>query len=148
AKVLACHYLSELTVLHVEEPQATDFGGWEGTGVMAAQLVQKRREHELNRLESFMADGLNELRPKKVVLQGDPAKTIVSYAPSEHIDLIVMPTHGYGPFRRSILGSVTAKVLHDADCPVFTGAHMEQATPIVARTFQNILCGIDLGPQS
>ena len=37
-----------------------------------------------------------------------------------------MPTHGYGPFRRFILGSNTAKVLHDADCPVWTGVHVEE----------------------
>ena len=39
--------------------------------------------------------------------------------------VILMPTHGYGPFRRFILGSNTAKVLHDADCPVWTGVHLE-----------------------
>ncbi len=46
-----------------------------------------------------------------------------------------MPTHGYGPFRRFILGSVTAKVLHDADCPVWTGVHLEEAPPIERSRF-------------
>jgi len=39
----------------------------------------------------------------------------------------MMPTHGLGGFRRFLLGSVTAKVLHDADCPVWTGVHLERA---------------------
>jgi hypothetical protein len=34
--------------------------------------------------------------------------------------MILMPTHGYGPFRQMLLGSVTAKVLHDSKCPVLT----------------------------
>jgi nucleotide-binding universal stress UspA family protein len=58
-----------------------------------------------------------------------------------------MPTHGYGPFRRFILGSNTAKVLHDADCPVWTGVHIAEARPLAA-PFSKILCAVDLGPQS
>jgi nucleotide-binding universal stress UspA family protein len=50
-----------------------------------------------------------------VVLQGDPARQFVDFAHSSNTDLIVMPTHGYGQFRQFILGSITAKVLHDAD---------------------------------
>lgn len=30
----------------------------------------------------------------------------------------MMPTHGYGLFRSLLIGSVTAKVLHDAKCPI------------------------------
>jgi nucleotide-binding universal stress UspA family protein len=59
-----------------------------------------------------------------------------------------MPTHGYGPFRRFLLGSVTAKVLHDAICPVWTGPHMESAPDYSSVHFHNIVCAIDLGLQS
>jgi nucleotide-binding universal stress UspA family protein len=59
-----------------------------------------------------------------------------------------MPTHGYGPFRQFILGSITAKVLHDADCPVWTGVHLEEAPQVEPMPFRDILCAIDLGPQS
>jgi hypothetical protein len=31
-----------------------------------------------------------------------------------YVDLIMMPTHGVGTFRSFLVGSVTAKVLHDA----------------------------------
>lgn len=59
-----------------------------------------------------------------------------------------MPTHGYGPFRSLLLGSVTAKVLHDSECPVWTGAHMD--TPPVAAHIEcrRILCALDLSPKS
>ena len=33
----------------------------------------------------------------------------------------MMPTHGCGPLRRFLLGSVTAKVLHDVSTAVWTG---------------------------
>ena len=58
--------------------------------------------------------------------------------------MILMPTHSYGRFRRFLLGSVTAKVLHDADCPVWTGAHqLEKGPPTPA--FRSVLCAVDGG---
>jgi len=59
----------------------------------------------------------------------------------------VMPTHGYGPFRRFILGSVTAKVLHDAECPVWTGVHLEASSTQTVH-FRQVTVALDLGPQS
>jgi nucleotide-binding universal stress UspA family protein len=85
---------------------------------------------------------------RRVVLEGDPARSITEYAASEHCDLIVMPTHGYGPFRRFLLGSVTAKVLHDAICPVWTGPHMEAAPDYGSIGFGHVACAIDLGLHS
>jgi nucleotide-binding universal stress UspA family protein len=101
-------------------------------------------ERDLNAFESEVLAGLNV---RRVLLHGDPASKIVEFARAESVNLIAMPTHGYGTFRRFILGSNTAKVLHDADCPVWTGVHIEEARPIAA-PFSKILCAVDLGPQS
>jgi nucleotide-binding universal stress UspA family protein len=78
------------------------------------------------------------------VVEGDPARQIVDYARDHGVDLIVMATHGYGPFRRFLLGSVTAKVLHDATCPVWTGPHLEKAPSYETIGFRRIVCAIDL----
>jgi nucleotide-binding universal stress UspA family protein len=82
------------------------------------------------------------------VIEGDAAHAIVSYAREDGSDLIVMSTHGYGPFRRLLLGSVTAKVLNDAHCPVWTGPHLEAAPGIPEIQFRRILCAIDLATGS
>jgi nucleotide-binding universal stress UspA family protein len=60
--------------------------------------------------------------------------------------MIMMPTHGMGTFRRLILGSVTAKVLHDAECPVWTDAHIESAGAehVHPGRCSKILCGLNL----
>jgi len=77
-----------------------------------------------------------------------PAYEIIQYAENNAVDLIMMPTHGYGPFRSLLLGSTAAKVLHDAHCPVWTSAHIEE-TPLEARTeIHNILCAIELDTES
>ncbi len=85
---------------------------------------------------------------EKMVLKGDPAKTIVDLVPLRSVDMIMMPTHGYGPFRRFILGSVTTKVLHDVGCPVFTGAHVAELMPFNPEPYKRVACAIDLNEHS
>jgi len=79
---------------------------------------------------------------------GDPAAVITRFAQTEGVDLIMMPTHGYGPFRTLLLGSVTAKVLHDAECPVWTATHMEEKPSLRNKSDGNVLCAVDSTPQS
>ena len=43
---------------------------------------------------------------------------------------------------------MTAKVLHDACCPVFTGPHLEHPPALDSPSFRHVLCAIDLGPQT
>jgi nucleotide-binding universal stress UspA family protein len=60
----------------------------------------------------------------------------------------MMPTRGYGAFRRLLLGSVTAKVLHDAECPVWTGAHLAKGPSAEWINPTTILCAVDADPAS
>jgi nucleotide-binding universal stress UspA family protein len=145
---LACHCAAELTLMHVLIPPQYEFGAVDVAGSMLAELCRDRVAQANQDLDCFLASDLAGLCVRRLVLEGDPSGTIVEYAHREQIDLIVMPTHGYGPFRRFILGSNTAKVLHDADCPVWTGVHLEDAPAALSIPIGNILCAVDLGPQS
>jgi len=146
AEALACHCHSELILLHVVAPiQSYAFPD---AMAVAPELMEEAVVQAKTQLDRFPAEGLTGVSVKREVREGDPAREIVHYAMENHVDLIVMPTHGYGPFRRFLLGSVTAKVLHDAHCPVWTGPHMETAPPYPSIGFQEILCAIDLGPHS
>jgi nucleotide-binding universal stress UspA family protein len=49
-----------------------------------------------------------------------PAERIVRLAKTRRADVIVMGTHGRTGFRRAILGSVAARVVALATCPVLT----------------------------
>jgi nucleotide-binding universal stress UspA family protein len=148
AKSLAVHFQSELILYHVLTPPQYEFGALDVGGSMVADLYRNREEQVAQELDSFLAEELTGPCVKRIVVEGDPSPSIVEYAHEQHVDLIVMPTHGYGPFRRFILGSNTAKVLHDADCPVWTGVHMEEAPPAASIPLRSVLCAIDLGPQS
>jgi nucleotide-binding universal stress UspA family protein len=112
-----------------------------------AELILLHVEND-NELAKAGRDQLQGFDVRRVLYDDDPADVIVGFAKSEKIDLIAMPTHGYGAFRRFLIGSVTAKVLHDATCPVLTGVHPEEQPAADLAKFSNILCAVDLGPQS
>jgi universal stress protein A len=53
-------------------------------------------------------------------VQGEAAPTIVKFAESDDIDLIVMGTHGRSGLSHLALGSVAERVVRHAPCPVLT----------------------------
>ncbi len=148
ARALALHFHSELLLVHVLSPLYSDMGGMEVTGSMLVDVYRTRADGAEKELEAFASSHLAGLPVRRLVLHGDPASEVVKLAHNEGAGLIAMPTHGYGPFRRFILGSNTAKVLHDADCPVWTGVHMEAAPDGDPVPFRRILCALDLGSHS
>jgi nucleotide-binding universal stress UspA family protein len=149
AGALARHFRAEVTLLHVNPVTAIaataprEFSGPIDTGWITALEAQRRRE-----LDSYQEAEFEGVAAKREVVSGDPARKILEHAHREKVDLIVMPTRGYGPFRRFLLGSVTAKVLHDARCPVWTGTHMRETSQVEAKVINHILCAIDNGPAS
>jgi nucleotide-binding universal stress UspA family protein len=78
----------------------------------------------------------------------DVGRDIANYAQDHRSDLIMMATHGYGPFRAFLLGSVTLKVLHDALCPVWTSAHIADLPNLRDLTYRNVVCAVDRSEQS
>ena len=103
----------ELTLLHVLPPHL-EFGSSEMGISLSGEYLLQRRKASAEQLETFLHDELRGFNVNRVLLEGDPARKIIESADSAGSDLILMPTHGYGPFRRMLLGSVTSKVLHDA----------------------------------
>ena len=125
------HFQAELTILHVVEPLTyNELPNAIGTV-----------EHQI---KTYLADELKQFDVHRELVHGDPAEQIVQYAHAGKFDLTMLPTHGYGRFRRFIIGSVAAKVLHDADCPVWTGVHMEKVPRLEDVAFRHVACAIDL----
>jgi nucleotide-binding universal stress UspA family protein len=132
-ETFAGRFQSDLTLLYAVEPIR---------GGSANSYAGAPSDKEV--LASFMADELKHFDVHRVLLAGDPATEIVNYAHQGNFDLIMLPTHGYGRFRRFILGSVAAKVLHDALCPVWTSAHLENIPPLEEIDFHTVVCAIDI----
>jgi nucleotide-binding universal stress UspA family protein len=147
AEALQRRFGSRITLLHVLPPPHYEFGAMEVGGSVLEELFRSRAEQAKKDLDAFLAEELPPGNAERLIVEGDPAAKIVRTAHDLGASLIVMPTHGYGTFRRFILGSVTAKVLHDADCPVWTGVHMEAARVEDVR-LGKVAVGLDLRSQS
>lgn len=135
-QAFAGRFDSEIVLLHVIElPHYND--------LMPESPGQKRAH-----LQSFLARELEYFHVERVAREGDAAEQIVRVAREKHVDLIMMPTHARAPIRRFLLGSVTAKILHDADCPVWTGGHLESAPPLEKIELHRLLCAINAQSQA
>ncbi|WP_435066943.1 universal stress protein [Haloplanus sp. C73] len=75
------------------------------------------------------------------VLQGEPYATIVDYAESADIDLVIMPTHGRQGLQRFLLGSTTERVVRRSDVPVLTVRPDDDVT--VRYPYQSVLVPTD-----
>ncbi|MBX3164427.1 MAG: universal stress protein [Bacteroidetes bacterium] len=72
------------------------------------------------KLRQLADDVKNEykLQVEHGIAVGSPAFEISHYAKENHINLIVMGTHGYSPIEELVIGSVALKVITKSDCPV------------------------------
>jgi len=150
AGILARHFRSQVTLIHVNEISVLHpLDGPLGFGIASRDPeVSDCVSGSRKRLNEFAAAELTDVSVCRHVCSGDPARLIVECECAEQSDLIIMTTHGSGRFRRYLLGSVTAKVLHDADCPVWTCAHVADPNEVVAADIHHVMCAIDFGPKS
>ncbi|QEG20411.1 universal stress protein [Mariniblastus fucicola] len=80
--------------------------------------IESQLDDLYSKLSSETRPVAPDVRHKFEVLAGDPASAILSYANENHVDLIVMGTHGVSGLGRLFHGSVCQKVLRHAICPV------------------------------
>ena len=140
-EAMARRYNAEVTLLHVLEMPSGLIPDWYGGAVPVIDTTAIWQA-ETEAAQSYLTDRFQGFKVHRVVMEGDAAETIDDYARENGTDLIMLPTHGYGLFRTLLLGSVTAKVLHDTPCPVWTGVHVQDA-PAVSPEFATIMCAVD-----
>ncbi|MGZ8451186.1 MAG: universal stress protein [Candidatus Binatia bacterium] len=116
---LAMERRAAVIVYHVISEESDWLGSDDKLNPANALLPQHRE-----RLHAFMtehfADLVEQVEVTEIVEAGVPYNKIVEKAHSEHADLIVMSTHGRTGFQQVLLGSVTAKVVARAGCPVLS----------------------------
>ncbi len=144
---MAQRYRAHVVAIHVFQPPPPIYAGmntvypavYDFEGITSDLKVELRR---------FVEAQLPKVEVACEVETGDPAAVITEYACTQGMSLITIPTHGYGLFRRALLGSVTAKVLHDSAIPVWTAAHAPEPSHRAHPKPRHILCAIDLKPES
>jgi nucleotide-binding universal stress UspA family protein len=137
---MANRFQSNLILVHVKEPIAYQYAEYTFAPGAEAE-INSHNQREMAELVKAVTLG----RPiETLLLEGEPARRIETLIRERKVDLVMMATHGYGTFRRFIVGSVTAKVLHDTACPVFTGAHVPEVAKVNPEPYKRVACAIDL----
>ncbi|MEW5840101.1 universal stress protein [Nitrososphaera sp.] len=83
------------------------------------EISRMSREQASKVLDEY--DALAESRGVKadsVIIEGEPAASIIAYAEKGGFDMIVMGSRGLGKFKELLLGSVSGKVVSGARCSV------------------------------
>jgi nucleotide-binding universal stress UspA family protein len=124
ARDLARAVGARLKVIRVLEPPPPG-GPALGYDADWAQRAEERREEVQAELDAAVAE-LGDVAGGELVV-GDPP-TELAYAGNE-LDLLVTGSRGYGPVRRLMLGSTSAKLVHEAPCPVLVLTRGAEADP-------------------
>ena len=149
AVVLAKKFDANLIFLHVIRQNAYAATGLGGGSYVAGLPAGQELEASAEQRMAALVEKASEDHPVgEHIVFGRPAEEIARQTQESEIDLVVMPTHGYGPFRRFLLGSVTAKVLHDVACPVLTGRHVPEIPAMDVAPYRRIACAVDLTEHS
>jgi nucleotide-binding universal stress UspA family protein len=144
---LARRYDATLTLVSFVEIPSVWYGAAE-VPIVPEMNIDRLVEETEHTLAFFAAEHFSGLQSTIRVEHGDPGACIPDLARSIGAGLIMMPTRGRGRFRAALLGSVAAKVLHDAACPVWTAAHIETTEYAVSPDWRKIVCAIDTTPES
>jgi nucleotide-binding universal stress UspA family protein len=124
ATALAQHFGSEIILVRVCQPVAVPLEVYPTlTGVsydysleLQTQAEQEVKHYLLEQQKRLQAAAI---KCHYLALEGFVPDVILEAAEKEHVDLIVMSTHGRSGISRWVYGSVAAKILQAAHCPVF-----------------------------
>lgn len=147
AALLARHFNSEIVLLHVATERSHAAGVPEDSGEMAKwDLLAAIVRQAQNQQDSTLGGDLGGITIRCKLVKGDVAMAIVQTAQDEKADLIMMPSHSF-TFYQFLLGTTAANVVRGAECPVWTGAHVE-GPPKQEFSLRSVLCAIKFGSRS
>jgi universal stress protein A len=116
---LAQTFGAKLSLLHVVEP--SPYLGEFTPPTMGADLLSDLERQASAALAQLLPDAQEaKVEVTRAVAIGSPSQTIVETAEAEHVDLIVMATHGRTGLSHLLIGSVAERVVRTAPCPVLT----------------------------
>ena len=125
ASHLAASFGAELHFLYVEDLRHLLALAPYSCPSFTAAADQTITEHRLKSLQATVAG----VRCFHHFLEGVPADEICTFVEKEHIDLIVMSSHGRTGLSHLFIGSVAEEVLQRAKCPVFVVKHPMPSLP-------------------
>jgi universal stress protein A len=136
SSLLLLHVIAKEMETHVSQERAKELGphlrfipGLEEVPTEVRESVTiDLREQAHTALQQFLPSDLAVRVSDLHVEVGHPVEQILEMARREHVDLIVMGTHGRSSLKYMMLGSVAERVIRLAPCPVMVVRSQEQET--------------------
>ena len=138
-------YSAELTLVHAYGPEAL---ATSDLPLSDPGLPGEAHAFEQQKLRDFAAEVFPGQHVEVVTQAGEAGSVIHALVQHRGTDLVMLPTHGRGPVRRFLLGSVTTKVLHDVSAAVWTGTGSAIAEHVPSIPYKSILCALSEGPEA
>jgi nucleotide-binding universal stress UspA family protein len=103
-----------LVIVHAIDPGRLRLPG--GRFLLRIDQARAARDRETRAIVRRVA--ASGVRPQVLVWEGDPATCVLEAARAEGASRIVVGSHGRGRLGRALIGSVSASIADQADCPV------------------------------
>jgi len=136
---------AELILVHAYGPEALAFSE---LAMADPDLIPETEAIQEQQLHDFASELFPDQPVVRLTRSGEPGTVIHETVQHQSVDLVMLPTHGRGPVRRFLLGSVTSKVLHDVGAAVWTGAGSAFHGHAPAVPYKSILCALDGSPEA
>jgi nucleotide-binding universal stress UspA family protein len=130
-------FSADLTLVHAYGPEAL---ARSPRPITDPELPEEARILEQEQLRRFAEENFPEHHTDAIAELGEPGCVLDTIVQRDGADLVMLATHGRGPVRRFLLGSVTAKVLHDLSSAVWTGTGSNFAGHNPHLPYTSILC--------
>jgi len=138
---------ARVTLLHVMQPL---HNGRESTAVDPVEWHLKKQNSE-KYLEQTVSH-LNQagiLGVESVVLEGNPANSVVDFARNHNVDLIVLSTHGQSGLSGWNVSSVVQKILlRSYKSILLVRAYLPSSTGMTKIRYKRLFVGMDGSPRS
>lgn len=118
AMKLAKQHNSDLKIVSCLD--VANLGGWYIDKRINKDILKKARnltEKLFSKLDAVAEKNSVPLE-SKIIESSNTVKSLLSFAKSTHIDLIVMGSSGRGKYDKTLLGSVSNSMIQKAKCPV------------------------------
>ncbi|MCE9684376.1 universal stress protein [Halomonas alkalisoli] len=112
-----------LHILHIPEELSHETTLVWGIGAIAVEASRQERDDIGQQVVEKAAQAARDKGVTKIetaIGRGDPARTIISEAKTRGVEAIIMGSRGLSDLRGLVVGSVSHKVSHAAECTVIT----------------------------
>ena len=138
-------YSSDLFIAHATEPEPRESVPLDP---LPRELDRARIEAERQMKRIGKSAKLRDVPHNMIVERGGVWDVLSNIIEREHIDLLIMGTHGRRGFTKLALGSVAEEVLHLAPCAVLTVGPNVVPAPAGAVDFHHVIIAADFGEAS